>query len=418
MIDPNFYDRRDESMNSLNVDFQNPFVSTETIKPYSEGVLNDLSFAIKDNIDIRNQTTGYGSPGWVETHDKPVVNAICLEQLLCEGGIFKGKTKSDELAYSLIGVNSFYGTPINPNAPDRIPGGSSSGSASAVASGLVDFAIGTDTGGSVRVPASNCGVWGFRPSHGAISVAGLLPLAPSFDTVGILSQNGQILEKVMHVLLAEDYSKHSAIPSVCFVDDVFRISDEAIKQTTRTIKHKITCDFKNTTLKLSEITALNINISELFLQLGFLLSTEIWNTFGAWVKAKKPKLSSEVEFSLSNYAESASRNDVQKILSTKKLFQNNLNKFLCTGNVLCFPTTVDLAPRLEEVTPDFLAGDYVPRAMSVNAISCLSCAPQITIPIAEANGVPVGLSFIAGYGQDMMLIDFCNKIFNQYVGDF
>jgi amidase len=405
-------------MNSFNVNFSDPFITTKTINPYSEGILNGLSFAMKDNIDINNQTTGYGSPGWVETHDKSVVNAICLEQLLCEGGIFKGKTKSDELAYSLIGVNSFYGTPINPKAPDRIPGGSSSGSASAVASSLVDFAIGTDTGGSVRVPASNCGVWGCRPSHGAISVAGVLPLAPSFDTVGILSQNGQILEKVMHVLLAEGYSKNSAVPSVCFVDDVFQISDEAIVQSTRTIQNKITCNFKNQTLKLSEITALNVNFNELFLQLGFLLSTEIWNTFGSWVKTKKPKLSSGVEFSLNNYAESASRNDIQKILSTKKLFQNNLNKFLCAGNVLCFPTTVDLAPRLEEITSDFLAGDYVPRAMGVNAISCLSCTPQITIPIAEANGVPVGLSFVAGYGQDMMLIDLCNKIYNQCVGDF
>jgi len=164
-------------MNSCSVNFTDPFVTTETINPYSEGILNGLSFAIKDNIDIKNQTTGYGSPSWIKTHDKPVVNAICLEQLLCEGGIFKGKTKSDELAYSLIGVNSFYGTPINPKAPDRIPGGSSSGSASAVASGLVDFAIGTDTGGSVRVPASNCGVWGCRPSHGTISVAGVsMPL--------------------------------------------------------------------------------------------------------------------------------------------------------------------------------------------------------------------------------------------------
>lgn len=405
-------------MNSFNVDFSDPFVTTKTINPYSEGILSGLSFAIKDNIDIKNQTTGYGSPGWVETHDKPVVNAICLEQLLCEGGIFKGKTKSDELAYSLIGVNSFFGTPINPKAPDRIPGGSSSGSASAVASGLVDFAIGTDTGGSVRVPASNCGVWGCRPSHGAISVAGVLPLAPSFDTVGILSQNGQILEKVMSVLFAEDYSKNSAVPSICFIDDVFQICDEEIVQTTRAIQNIITCNYKNQTLKLSEIKGLNVNLNELFLQLGFLLSTEIWNTFGSWVKTKNPELSSGVEFSLSNYAESASRNDIQKFLSTKKIFRNNLNKFLCAGNVLCFPTTADLAPRIEEITPDFLAGDYVPRAMSVNAISCLSCTPQITIPMAEVNGIPVGLSFVAAHGQDMVLIDLCNKIYNQCFDDF
>ncbi len=402
-------------MNLCNVSSSDPFVAEVTIAPYSEGVLNDLSFAIKDNIDIKNQITGYGSPGWAETHHKPVVNAICLEQLLCQGGTLKGKAKSDELAYSLMGVNPFYGTPVNPKATDRIPGGSSSGSASAVASGLVDFAIGTDTGGSVRVPASNCGVWGFRPSHGAISVAGVLPLAPSFDTVGILAKNGQILETVMHVLLAEGYSENSYVPSVCFVDDVFQISDESVVQAASCIKNKIAYHFKNQTLGLADITGLSVN--ELFLKLGFLLSTEIWNTFGTWVKNTKPELSPGVELSLSGYAESASRRDIQKNLFDKRLFQKRLNDFLCHGNVLCFPTTVDLAPRLDDITPDFLAGDYVPRAMSVNAISCLSRTPQITIPIAEADGVPLGLSFIAGYGQDMMLIELCNKIYNQCVVD-
>ena len=100
-----------------------------------------MSFAIKDNIDVANEITGYGSRGWINTHSKSVVNAICLEQLLNSGGTFQGKTKSDELAYSLLGVNPLYGTPLNPKAPDRVPGGSSSGSASAVASKLVDFAI-------------------------------------------------------------------------------------------------------------------------------------------------------------------------------------------------------------------------------------------------------------------------------------
>ena len=186
-------------------------------------------------------------------------------------------------------------------------------------------------------------------------------------------------------------------------------------QATTDIKNKIAHHFKNQTLGLADITGFSVN--ELFLKLGFLLSTEIWNTFGTWVKNAKPKLSPGVELSLSGYAESASRSDIQKNIFDKRLFQKRLNDFLCYGNVLCFPTTVDLAPRLDDITPDFLAGDYVPRAMSVNAISCLSRTPQITIPIAEADGVPLGLSFIAGYGQDMMLIELCNKIYNQCVVD-
>lgn len=392
-----------------------PFVTKTIIHPYSQGVLDGLSFAIKDNIDVKNQPTSYGSPGWIETHDKPVVNAICLEQLLCEGGIFTGKTKLDELAYSLMGINSFYGTPLNPKAPDRVPGGSSSGSASAVASGLVDFSLGTDTGGSVRVPASNCGVWGLRPSHGAISVAGVLPLAPSFDTVGLFAQNGQILETVMSVLYAEAATTLHGAPSICFIDDVFQLCDEQIIQATETVRNKIIDTYQSQTLTLSELADFNINLSELFLPLGALLSTEIWNTLGAWVHEKQPKLSADVKFSLYHYAESASRNDIQRNLVIKKTLQNNLNTFLCDGKVLCFPTTIDFAPRLADMTASFLAGDYVPRAMSVNAISCLSGTPQITIPIASVFGIPVGLSFIAACGQDMRLVNICNTIFDQCV---
>ncbi len=398
---------------SDNTTHSDPFVSKKTIAPYSPGELNGLSFAIKDNIDVAHEITGYGSPGWINTHYKPVVHAVCLEQLLNAGGTFQGKTKSDELAYSLIGVNPFYGTPVNPKAPDRVPGGSSSGSASAVAGKIVDFAIGTDTGGSIRVPASNCGVWGYRPSHGAVSVSGVLALAPSFDTVGILAQTGEILEKVMRVLLAENSTGSSVYPSVCFIDDVFQMSDRHILDNITPGLNKISDFYTVQTLRLAEITDPHVNCTWLFEQLGFLLSIEIWNTFGAWIKNENPELSSGVEYNLHGYAESANRKDIQRSLYAKKAFQNKINKFLCGGNILCFPTTVDSAPRLDELTPEFFKGDYVPRAMGVNAVSCLSCTPQITIPVAGADGVPVGLSFIAGYGQDMVLINFCNQLYTQ-----
>ncbi len=397
----------------MNKDATDPFINKHRIDSSSTGELSRLSFAIKDNIDIAGEMTGYGSPGWLNTHPEPVVNAICLEQLLNAGGTCQGKTKSDELAYSLIGVNDFYGTPLNPKAPDRVPGGSSSGSASAVASELVDFAIGTDTGGSIRVPAGNCGVWGYRPSHGAISVSGVLALAPSFDTVGILAQTGEILEKVMRVLLAEKSHKGNASSSVCFVDDVFQMSDRQIVNAITPGLNKISDSYEVQTLKLAEISEPNVDCTWLFEQSGFLLSTEIWNTFGAWIKNEKPELSSGVDYNLQNYARSASRKEIQNSLYTKKVFQNKINNFLCDGNILCFPTTVDLAPRLKDITPEFFEGDYIPRAMGVNAISGLSCTPQITMPVAGVDGVPVGLSLIAGYGRDMALISFCNQLYKR-----
>ena len=387
-----------------------PFINRNKIEPYSQGELNGLSFAVKDNVDIANEITGYGSPGWIDTHAAPVTNAICVEQLLTAGGTCQGKTKSDELAYSLLGVNAFYGTPLNPKAPDRVPGGSSSGSASAVAGELVDFALGTDTGGSIRVPASNCGVWGYRPSHGAVSLSGVLSLAPSFDTVGVLSQTGEILEKVMRVLLAEKSVENNVPLLVYLVDDVLQMSDQQILDKITPSLNRISGYYEVQTLTLAEITGPHVNCRWLFEQLGFLLSTEIWNTFGAWIKNENPTLSSDVKCNLHGYAESADRKAIQCSLRAKKEFQNRINNFLCEGKILCFPTTVDQAPRLDEITPAFLAGAYIPRAMGVNAISCLSCTPQITIPVAEADGVPVGLSFIAGYGHDMRLVRFCNQL--------
>ena len=130
------------------------------------------------------------------------VNAVCVDQLLLAGARCVGKTVCDELAFSLEGENFFYGAPLNPRAPARVAGGSSSGSAAAVACGLADFALGTDTGGSVRVPASNCGLYGLRPSHGFISTAGVVPYAPSIDTVGVLAASADILVRAASVLLS------------------------------------------------------------------------------------------------------------------------------------------------------------------------------------------------------------------------
>src|SRR6478609_9918870 len=180
----------------------NAFVTTFNLSSTGSGPLDGLRFAVKDTIDIAGFKTGCGNPTWRDSHPAAVVNAVCVEQLLHAGARCIGKTISDELAFSLLGENHFYGTPLNAHAPDRVPGGSSSGSASAVACGLVDFALGTDTGGSIRVPASNCGIWGYRPSHDFVSVAGVNPLAPSFDTVGIFAKSADVLAKVALVLLA------------------------------------------------------------------------------------------------------------------------------------------------------------------------------------------------------------------------
>src|SRR5438309_10984066 len=169
----------------------NAFVTTFDLSPTCSGPLHGLRFAVKDTIDVAGFKTGCGNPTWRDSHPAAVVHAVCVEQLLRAGAHCVGNTISAELAFSLSGENHFYGTPLNAHAPDRVPGGSSSGSASAVACGLVDFALGTDTGGSIRVPASNCGILGWRPSHGLISLAGVMPFAATLDTVGVFARSAE-----------------------------------------------------------------------------------------------------------------------------------------------------------------------------------------------------------------------------------
>jgi len=166
-----------------------------------DGALAGLSFASKDLIDVAGTVTGGGNPDWRRTHQAAARHAPLIETLLGAGARLIGKTVTDELAFSLEGANAHDGTPTNPRCPDRLPGGSSSGSAVAVAAGLADFALGTDTGGSVRVPASFCGVFGFRPSHGAVPLDGVLPFAPSYDTIGWFAREGSMLARVGRALL-------------------------------------------------------------------------------------------------------------------------------------------------------------------------------------------------------------------------
>jgi amidase len=167
----------------------------------AHGPLAGLTFGLKDIYDVAGHKTGFGNPDWLRTHDAATVHAVVTKKLLDAGAALAGKTHTEEMAFSLTGENAHYGTPKNVAAPGRVPGGSSSGSAAAVAGKLVDFAIGSDTGGSVRAPASFCGIYGIRPTHGRVSLEGVCPLAPGFDTCGWFARDAYVLAVVGEVLL-------------------------------------------------------------------------------------------------------------------------------------------------------------------------------------------------------------------------
>jgi amidase len=194
----------------------------------ADGPLKGLTFAVKDIIDVAGQVTGCGNAKWFDTHEPAQEHAPVVQILLDAGATMAGKTITEEFAYGLIGENFHYGTPRNANAPGRIPGGSSSGSASVVAAGEVDFALGTDTGGSVRAPASFCGIYGLRPSHGRVPLAGVMPLAPSLDTCGWFARDPGIMKRVGEVLL--DWHEPPAPGQFLIATDAFAVAGAEVHQ--------------------------------------------------------------------------------------------------------------------------------------------------------------------------------------------
>src|SRR5215470_18585779 len=191
------------------------------------GPLSGLTFAAKDLFDVAGYPTGGGNPDWARSNPVPTRHAWAVQRLLDAGAALIGKTITDEVSLGIVGENAFYGTPVNPRAPGRVPGGSSSGSAAAVAAGLCDIALGTDTGGSVRVPASFCGLYSIRPTHGRLPISGMMAQAPSSDTTGWFARDAATFAKVSSVML--DEAIPAALPSTLIIAaDAFGFADAEV----------------------------------------------------------------------------------------------------------------------------------------------------------------------------------------------
>jgi amidase len=406
-------------MNSstITVAQSNAFVTTFDLSPTGSGPLDGLRFAVKDTIDVAGFKTGCGNPTWRDSHPAAVAHAVCVEQLLHAGARCVGKTISDELALSLLGENHFYGTPLNARAPDRVPGGSSSGSASAVACGLVDFALGTDTGGSTRVPASNCGIWGFRPSHDLISIAGVNPLAPSFDSVGVLAQSADVLAKVELVLLAGTPVSANEPATIHVIREAFALADANVQEALSEPMRRLHEIFGGTVREssLRELVADDAGHSfanwvDMFCVIQW---AEVKSCLGAWIANAKPEFGPEIAASF-QLVDQLDHGRVAEAMQLREQYFRSLNQFLGPHDLLCIPTTPALAPR-KGAPPrrSSSGGGYYPRTLSLTSVAGIGRLPQVSLPIAEANGVPAGLSLLARHGQDSFLLEIAKTVGTQ-----
>jgi amidase len=400
---------------SITLEESRAFVEVYPIEPTAPGPLDGLTFAVKDIIDVAGRRTGCGNPSWRESHAPAVSNAVCVDQLLGAGARGIGKTATDELAFSLLGENHFSGTPLNPRAPDRVPGGSSSGSASAVACGLVDFALGTDTGGSVRVPASNCGLFGIRPSHGFISLAGVMPFAPGFDTVGVLARDADVLARAAGVLLGADVPARPKVGTIHMICEAFALADPAVvtalegalTQLRRLSGSRVVETSIHAIDGEPDGTSLSVWYEKAFRPLQW---SEIWSNLSGWISSAQPTFGPVTGHNF-EMVRKLDRGLLAETVRRRERYFQRLMAFLGPEDLLCIPTVPTPAPIKGTVgRRDQDTTDYYPRALPLTSLAGVGRLPQVSLPLGNIGGVPVGLSLVGRFGQDAFLLGVVGRI--------
>lgn len=375
----------------------NAFVDEEvSIESIGSGRLNGLTFAVKDVFAIQGYTNGAGNPDWLRTHEPATRHASVIDRLLKHGAALKGAVQTDELMYSLNGENFHYGTPVNPKAPNRIPGGSSSGSAVAVSAGLVDFTIGTDTGGSVRIPSSYCGIYGFRPTHGVVPIDGVIPLAKSFDTVGWMARNPELLLEVGRILI-DGQNEAGQFHNIFLAEEAWGMLDTNDKEALLAFLPAL----EDVTDHSEWIEISKEGLAEWSSTFRILQGLEIWSEHGEWIRRENPKFGPGIAqrfqwTSTLKKSENTSRYELREEIC--QLMSNLLGK----EGLLVIPTAPGAAPLLN--LQGERAEQYRAKTMQLSCIAGLAGVPQITLPLAEVNGLPIGLSFIANRHQDLKLL--------------
>ncbi|MBB4211410.1 amidase family protein [Rhodothalassium salexigens] len=376
------------------------------LAPVRSGSLDGLRFTVKDNIDLAGHKTSYGSPAWRDAHPAPVHNALCVDQLLASGARCVGKVVADEFTYSLDGESFYFGTPRNAKAPDRVPGGSSSGSAASVANGLADFSLCTDAGGSIRVPASLCGLWGMRPSLHRISEAGVLPFQPSVSTVGVLADRFEVLDAAMRVLLNAPASPMPSPRRMLVLQDALEIADAAVRDEVGSALDRMAertgiviepVRFSEIVGEACELKVCNLN------GLRDLQTAEFQSTVGNWIEACKPELGFTFSMAYGNVQRFDRIAALDNMARCESLFRQ-INAFFTPETLICFPTTPKIAPRKGSLNTLEAVMNFYDPTMTITAFSGVARLPEISAPLLTVDTCPVGLSFVAGHYQDEFLL--------------
>ncbi|ESQ40873.1 hypothetical protein EUTSA_v10013019mg [Eutrema salsugineum] len=391
--------------------------------PAAKQSLSGLTFSISDAFDVKNYITGFGSPQWKKTHEAAEKTAVVVTTLLKNGATCVAKTIMDELGFGITGENKHYGTPINPLMPSNVPGGCSSGSAVSVGAELVDFSLGIDTTGGVRIPASFCGVLGFRPSQGTVSSVGVLPNSQSLETVGWFARDPSVLCQVGHALLNLSAVTHKRQRSFIFADDLFELSDIPKQKSVHVVRKAIENLSGYQTPKhinVSQHVASNVpSLAEFCEQSGkskkssstlralssVMLSIqrhEFKTNHEEWSQTCKsflgPRFSNDVVAALK------SRNDsIKSLYRVKTEMRATIQSLLKEDGILVIPTVADPPPKLN--TKKNFLNEFLDRNYALSSIASMSGCCQVTIPLGMHGDCPISVSFLTCYGGDKFLLD-------------
>jgi len=368
-----------------------------TLQATAQGKLSGLSFVFKDLFDVQGYVTGAGNPAWLASHAPAEQSSALIESLLADGASCVGRVQTDELAYSLNGQNIHYGTPINPLAPECIPGGSSSGSAVAVANGEADFSIGTDTGGSVRVPASYCGLFGLRPTLGKLDLNNCFQLAESFDTAGIFSADLALLADAFVTLTAQPIDGVTA--KQLYLDNT--LAHELSTERLETLK-KWCSDAQVTLVRSDLLLNSGYSLDELSLLFRTIQGFEIIKQHDSWLQQHGDSLDPAI-LERVIWARTISKAQYQNAKIEQQRFQHSLSTlFSELDGLWVLPTTPSGPPALT------LSGEqlaiYRSQLMGLTSIAGLSGFPQLHLPAQGLQEGPCGFSLMGLADKEADLI--------------
>jgi len=381
--------------------FAEQWQSRQNLPEPSSTLLENNRLAVKDLFHMSGMPTSTGNPDWLNSHDIPGSTSPVITSLLQAGAKFVGKTQTDELAYSLNGQNKHYGTPVNPKAVERLPGGSSSGSATAVSLNLADIGLGTDTGGSIRVPASYQGLFGLRPTHNAIPCENMVALAPEFDTIGWMTRDINTLRNVTQTLLPQNSVTH-AKPTLAFLHSLSSRCEQHshIEELLENKKHSQQIELIiNDTL---DPFALHAGDSFRVLQ-----GNAIWQEHGDWLAAQQRDIANDIQTRFT-WCATISASQIAIAKEQQQQVIAAVNQGLASADALILPTTPGRSPLLNS-SSDSLA-EYRHTLLNLTALAGLAGLPQLHLPLFHIDNSPCGLSLLGKAGSEQQLIQIAEQL--------